>query len=268
MSSLSSLLARLEAHLQALIEGLSRRLFAPRRPDDGMARCLEAAQQHAARPPLAPDLYTLALPPEAAQALAADLARQDALRIGLEQAAARRGLTFAALPILRIVSDPAALQISVQADFSSGGGETGTLEMVGKAASEEHLDPAQGANDPLPPTPAPGPAFLIVNGVQAFSLDRPLVTIGRDPASNLVLDDPRISRQHAQLRLVQGRYVIFDLDSTGGTFVNGQPVTQHPLAPGDVISLAGLPLVYGQEGELPTEPTQEIHLPPPPEVVG
>jgi hypothetical protein len=236
---------------------------------------LAAALQRAARPPLAPDLYIILLPPEAAQALAADLARQDALRAGLEQSAARCGLTFAASPLLRIVPDPAALQASVQVDFSSGHEETGTLELVGKAnlAGETGFaeDATPGKGQPLP-IPAPGLAFLIVNGVQTFSLDRPLVTIGRDPDSDLALDDPRVSRQHAQLRLVQGRgglarYVIFDLDSTGGTFVNGQPVAQHALAPGDVISLAGLPLVYGQEGEQLTEPTQEMHLPPPTEGV-
>ena len=51
--------------------------------------------------------------------------------------------------------------------------------------------------------------------------------------------------------LIQGRFVIFDLDSMGGTFVNDVAVSSHVLNPGDVIRLAGVPLVYGLEEDLP-----------------
>ena len=54
---------------------------------------------------------------------------------------------------------------------------------------------------------------------------------------------------------------MFDLNSTGGTQVNGKPVHQSHLAPGDVISLAGLPLVYGQE-DTPPDATQQFDLSP------
>jgi pSer/pThr/pTyr-binding forkhead associated (FHA) protein len=69
--------------------------------------------------------------------------------------------------------------------------------------------------------------------------------------NTLVIDDPRISRNHAQLRAIKGRYIIFDLNSTGGTFVNGQRTSQSVLYPGDVISLAGVPLVFGQDNPPP-----------------
>ncbi|HNT25050.1 MAG TPA: DUF3662 domain-containing protein [Anaerolineales bacterium] len=268
MSSLTSFLARLEAGLQTLIEGLAGRLFHSKQSPDALGICLQQALERAAQPPLAPDLYTIVLAPEAAQALADDLAHQDRLRAGLECLAAERGLTLAAPPILRIVPDPAAQQAAAQASFSSNLGETGTVELGGAVG----LEPGE-LHPGVQLLPLSVPDFLIVNGVQTFVVDRPLVTIGRDPGNDLALDDPRVSRQHAQLRLVpvsgsMPRYVIFDLGSTGGTFVNGQPVTQHSLSPGDVISLAGLPIVYGREGETSTEPTQEIDVPPPPETVG
>ncbi len=50
-----------------------------------------------------------------------------------------------------------------------------------------------------------------------------------------------------ELRAIRGRYVLFDLNSTGGTFVNGQRITQFTLRPGDVISLAGVTIIYGEE---------------------
>jgi hypothetical protein len=111
-------------------------------------------------------------------------------------------------------------------------------------------------------------AFLIINGLTTFPLIEPVVNIGRDSTNQVHLDDLRVSRRHAQLRLIQGRFVIFDLDSMGGTFVNDVAVTSHALNPGDVILLAGVPLVYGQEEVTPVGYTQELPADPPiPEVL-
>jgi hypothetical protein len=93
----------------------------------------------------------------------------------------------------------------------------------------------------------PENAFLIVEGVKVFPLVLPVVNIGRRLDNQLIIDDPRVSRNHAQLRVIKGRYVIFDLNSTGGMFVNGQRTSQTVLYPGDVISLAGVALIFGQD---------------------
>jgi pSer/pThr/pTyr-binding forkhead associated (FHA) protein len=75
-----------------------------------------------------------------------------------------------------------------------------------------------------------------------------------------VIDDPRVSRAHAQLRTVKGRFVLFDLESTGGTFVNGKRASQTVLYPGDVISLAGATLIFGQD--IPSGRIVEDHTEP------
>ncbi len=93
----------------------------------------------------------------------------------------------------------------------------------------------------------PENAFLIIEGVKVFPLKDTVVNIGRRMDNQLVIDDPRISRNHAQLRAINGRFVLFDLNSTGGTFVNGQRANQSVLYPGDVISLAGVALIFGQD---------------------
>ena len=93
----------------------------------------------------------------------------------------------------------------------------------------------------------PNNAFLIVHGTKVFPLTKVVVNIGRRMENDLTIDDPRVSRNHAQLRVVNGRYVIFDLNSTGGTYVNSQRSHQSVLYPGDVISLAGVPLIFGQD---------------------
>lgn len=97
----------------------------------------------------------------------------------------------------------------------------------------------------------PENAFLIVEGVKVYPLSQTVVNIGRRLDNQLVIDDPRVSRNHAQLRAIKGRFVVFDLNSTGGTFVNGQRASQSVLYPGDVISLAGVTLIFGQDNPPP-----------------
>jgi pSer/pThr/pTyr-binding forkhead associated (FHA) protein len=97
----------------------------------------------------------------------------------------------------------------------------------------------------------PENAFLIIEGVKVFPLRTPVVNMGRRLDNTLVIDDPRVSRNHAQLRAIKGRYVIFDLNSTGGTFINGQRTSQSVLYPGDVVSLAGVALIFGQDNPPP-----------------
>ncbi|MCJ7722554.1 MAG: FHA domain-containing protein, partial [Anaerolineales bacterium] len=75
-------------------------------------------------------------------------------------------------------------------------------------------------------------AFLIVNGTTVLHLDQSVINIGRRKDNHLNIDDPRISRNHAQLRAIKGRYILFDLNSTGGTCVNGERISQSTLQPG------------------------------------
>lgn len=56
------------------------------------------------------------------------------------------------------------------------------------------------------------------------------VTIGRDPACEIALDDPRISRRHARIVLVEGRPVVEDLGSSNGTWINGRQSVSAPTA--------------------------------------
>ena len=113
-------------------------------------------------------------------------------------------------------------------------------------------DTATAENEKIPSN-----AFLIVEGVKVFPLTLPVINIGRRLDNQLVIDDPRVSRNHSQLRAIKGRYVLFDLNSTGGTFVNGQRINQSVLYPGDVVSLAGVALIFGQDNPPPRPDLKE-----------
>lgn len=99
----------------------------------------------------------------------------------------------------------------------------------------------------LPAESIPVNAYIIVQGTQTVPIDRQIYNIGRRADNDLVLDDPRVSRTHLQIRAIRGRFVLFDLNSTGGTLVNGNPVSEHQLAAGDVILVGGIALIYGED---------------------
>jgi predicted component of type VI protein secretion system len=74
------------------------------------------------------------------------------------------------------------------------------------------------------------------NPGKIFELIQEELTIGRDITNRIVINDPEISRKHARLSLQSGSYVIEDLGSTNGTFVDGQRlIGPHVLRPGETI---------------------------------
>ncbi|MDA7979988.1 MAG: GGDEF domain-containing protein [Pirellulales bacterium] len=74
-------------------------------------------------------------------------------------------------------------------------------------------------------------------GDSIFDLKNDSVVMGRDVASRIALVDPRVSRRHAIIELIAGDYVLRDLGSTNGTYVNDQRVDQQKLTAGDLVRL-------------------------------
>jgi hypothetical protein len=92
----------------------------------------------------------------------------------------------------------------------------------------------------------PANAFLIVNS-QVFPLDQEVINIGRSLENHLVIDDPSVSRAHAQLIAIKGRFMLFDQNSTGGTYVNGNRSSRTVLNSGDIVSLAAVSMLYVED---------------------
>jgi adenylate cyclase len=68
-----------------------------------------------------------------------------------------------------------------------------------------------------------------------FTLEPGETVVGRQPACDLVIDDPSVSRRHAKLSVIGGTCRLKDLESRNGTFVDGEPVTEVELADGNTI---------------------------------
>ncbi len=237
--------SQFEERIQALIEGGFARLFAGRlQPREVALRLAHVMEDEAdlddAGNLAAPNRYAVFLHPDDHAAL---LAAQPDLAVTLAdhliQLARESDLRLEAPPEVILVPDRAvALHgVAVRAEHVDATRQTTQMMKVG-AEDVDNKPP-----DDLPK------AFLVVDGTRYVPLENAVINIGRRRDNTLVLDDRRISRQHCQLRFRYGEFVVYDLGSRGGTFVNNARVAECVLKPGDVISLAGVMLVYVVEDE-------------------
>ena len=239
-------LDQLEAKIQKLVEDQLAGVLPGVKLEDRVIQRLATAvrenivQQKDDRA-LAPNNFTLIVSTETSP-MWKEQSTLDALKNVITTASRDVGLKFVTQPTITITTDDtfSAEEIKVIASHK--------LEPVadtqGAQMSTTNEENEEGDN-------IPENAFLIIEGVKVQPLIQPVVNIGRRLENQLVIDDPRVSRNHAQLRAIKGRFVLFDLNSTGGTFVNGQRTSQTVLYPGDVISLAGVALIFGQDNPPP-----------------
>ena len=143
----------------------------------------------------------------------------------------------------------------------------------GPAASAPPLTPSAASPPPLPPTQGSAPAaagrmretvhgmpaaqrpsgaalasFLVKSGAlkgQRLSVKTPVVNIGRADYNDLVFPDESVSTTHAKLQRREGVWVLVDLDSTNGTFVDGEQIKgEAPLAPGVTVRFGEIGTVF------------------------
>ncbi len=116
-------------------------------------------------------------------------------------------------------------------------------------ASERLRDTMHG----LEPVPRPSQAgslasFLVKSGTlkgQRLQVRTPVANVGRADYNDLVLADGSVSTSHAKLQRREGVWVLVDLDSTNGTFVDGERVHgESPLAPGAAVRFGDVQLVF------------------------
>lgn len=105
--------------------------------------------------------------------------------------------------------------------------------------------PASPGGYPPPAQAGPGTCWIEVNGVR-HPLSRAVTSLGRGTDVDLRIDDPSVSRRHAEIR-VGVPSVISDLGSTNGIVVDDQHVRQAQLRDGSVIHLGNTTIIFRQE---------------------
>jgi Protein of unknown function (DUF3662)/FHA domain len=101
--------------------------------------------------------------------------------------------------------------------------------------------PPEPEATPTPPPPAPA---RLSWGSEVLELTRSVSTIGRSSECAIVVHDPNVSRNHAEIRRVGDGYSLVDLGSTNGTEVNGITVKETALMDGDVIGVGQTNLTF------------------------
>jgi len=121
-----------------------------------------------------------------------------------------------------------------------------TLSAV-EAANEE--DELERYLDEL----APGVGMLVVlhgpNAGSSYRLEQPVTTIGRHPDSDVFLDDITVSRRHVVVEKVDGGYMLRDVGSLNGTYVNRKRVDEAHLRYGDDVQIGRYRLSFIVGGE-------------------
>lgn len=255
-----SKLNKFETLAEQWVEGAFGRVFGgrlqPMQVAAALARVMED-QHHLADSGerFAPNMYWVYLNPadytalrESTPTLPDDLARS------VKALAERQGLRLLEIPIVEIRPEESIprRKVSVAAQYvaqdTAPVGQTAEITPEAVESIRHSLHAAADVH-----------SFLILDGRRHVQLVKPVVTLGRALDNDIVIDDPRVSRHHAQLRLRQGRYVLYDTGSSGGTILNDRPVTEAVLKAGDVMSLAGAQIIFGEDTPTPPEPPLKDH---------
>ncbi|MEL7645681.1 MAG: FhaA domain-containing protein [Anaerolineaceae bacterium] len=234
------LLETIESKLRTLFEGTLDRILYPGISSSLSSRLValisEKISSQAPGTNRAPDIIDILISPDKWDAWqSARPALEDAAR-ELETYWSEQGYTFLFGPRIKVIADPelSAEAVDIRIDYAQSD--------ILQAKTTLQTIPRQVAEEPIP-----AHAYLIINGKEQKALEKAVINIGRRSTSDIVLNDAMISRDHVQLRAEQGKYLLFDLSSTGGTFINNRQVRSAVLKPGDVIRLGKTLLVYNQE---------------------
>ena len=235
-----SALARFESFMENMVEGSVARLFrSPVQPAEiakRLERAMESQQTISVRRVIVPNVYRAFLNPQ-------DLAAFNPIRAEMEREMAtyladlaqERGFTMLEHPRVELTSDTGVARHTIQVVA-----ETVAASPAADAGNTQVFQP------PSQPAAQSRTRLLLATpgNTHVFPLESTQVTIGRGLNNDIILEDTRVSRHHAQLRYRARRFWITDLGSTNGTFVNGEQVEERALRDGDLISLGGLELTY------------------------
>ena len=132
------------------------------------------------------------------------------------------------------------------------GSSTDTTSTIALSAIEGALSSGEGTGAAVDPVlqeqPAAGTALLVVkrgpNAGSRFLLDADVTTAGRHPESDIFLDDVTVSRRHAEFVREGSGFIVRDVGSLNGTYLDRERIESVGLAGGDEVQIGKYRLVF------------------------
>lgn len=237
-------LSRIEAVLERLFEapaGLFGARLQPVMLAKRIERAMDTNKTFGSEGVIVPNHYDLHLnPTDYASFESYRGSLEDDLGHGVLARARHEHYSLVARPRVRLVADRGVPRgdVRVAANVVDDRGDRIRTDHPLPASSDTMV--FQAADEEASPASARRAYLLVSTAGQStvqFDLGGPLISIGRASDNDIVLDDPLVSRHHCQLKLQHGAYGFADLGSRNGSYVNGQPVSEIALGPGDVIQI-------------------------------
>ena len=260
------LIRKFEATMQGVVEGSFGRVFRTRLQPVELSRKLERAMEDnltiTSKGRVAPTVYDIYLSAkDYAQFAQHEAAYAQQLAESLIQVARSRRYTLSVRPTIRFHED--AHMVTGQARVETQTADPGNPGVAGdtpgsQSAMDEtremspgELRELQQAVDQAASLPSASnmpPAWLTlyrpVRG-QPLRLDHAVIHLGRNLANDIVVNDRRVSRYHAEIRFERGQFVLYDLGSTNGVRVNGVPIQRPvPLRNNDIITMGSHEFIF------------------------
>lgn len=120
------------------------------------------------------------------------------------------------------------------------------------SGTTQQFNPIENKSIPIKIDDSPAlESFLrMVRGQQVgveYPLNKDLLTIGRNPGSDIFLNDMTVSREHAEIHRHADAFIIKDLHSFNGVWINNKTVDQHALRPGDYVQIGRYDFIYEEK---------------------
>lgn len=251
-SAAMGILSRVESFLERLIEAPAGRLGASIQPVSlakRIERAMDTNKSYGQAGVIVPNRYDLHLHPADYDGFASYRnALEEDLAHGVAARARHQQYTLVARPQVQLIADRdtrrGEIRVAANVVDEHNGRPPDARPMP---AGSETMVLARPVASATPESARR--AFLMVSTRGSFpvrfDLGGALIGIGRASDNDVIVDDPMVSRHHCQLKLEHGAYSFTDLDSRNGSTVNGHPVTQVALGPGDMIRIGDTEVEFG-----------------------
>ncbi|MFA5794005.1 MAG: FHA domain-containing protein [Candidatus Brocadiia bacterium] len=103
--------------------------------------------------------------------------------------------------------------------------------------------------------------YKFEGGQETIQLDKDVISFGRSPDNTISIRSEKVSRKHAEIRKSGDGFVVIDLDSRNGTYVNSDKIKEHKLEPGDTVKIGDAIIIFEREVTVPEAKPPEPEKP-------